>query len=275
MDNIEQIYSHEFQFVRPITYPLIKEFNQTKKKTQIKLYPILYEQNVEFMNAIQCLLINVMDYPNKEYATLPRLYFLTEIYKNCNYNNPQWMQDNNIMYISYNCLVNLLALVLKDQPYAFALFGEYWGIRVYTDESKNDFVDINSKKFEEIREIILHQNGYDYSDEFVHNDIKKYIYEQEKNNDEDIITAEDYMDCVMIEMKIYDENILAKMSMRRFNRFLTEIIGRDSWKIQTTASLSGMVTFKEKIPFWLAKQTKKSKLDKYFKNIKLENPIIT
>ena len=78
----------------------------------------------------------------------------------------------------------------------------------------------------------------------------------------------------MIEMKIYDEKEMAKLTLRRFNRFLAKILNRDMWKIQTTASLSGMVTFKEDIPFWLANQTKKSKLESYFKKIKLENPVI-
>lgn len=272
MDNIEQIYSHEFQFVRPVLYPLIKTVDQTNKKPQIKIYPIMYEQNWEFTIGIQCLLTDTMDYFNIEYATLPRLYFITEVLKH--YDDENWICNNKIIVELYNCLLILLDLVFKDQPHCFVLINNNLGIRVYTDETKNFFVDINSKKFEDIRQIILHQNGYDYSDEFIHNDIKKYIYEQEKASDDEVITSEDNMDCVMIEMKIYDENILAKMSMRRFNRFLTKIISRDSWKIQTTASLSGMVTFKEKIPFWLVNQTKKSRLEKYFKNIKVENPVI-
>lgn len=263
MDDIEQKYSYEFQFTEPVVY-----------KDIIKLYPVYYRQNYEFSIGLQCLLFEVMDYPNIEYATLPRLYFLTEVLGH--YTDEIWMQKNFEMYLLYNSMLTLLNNVLKEQPYEIVTIGNNYGIRIFSDENKTKYVDITSKKFEEIRQIILYQNGYDFSDEFVHNDIKKYIQEQNKfnNKDDSEITSEDYMDAVMIEMKIYDEKEMAKLTLRRFNRFLAKILNRDMWKIQTTASLSGMVTFKEDIPFWLANQTKKSKLESYFKKIKLENPVI-
>jgi len=260
MDDIEQKYIHEFQFALPVIY-----------KDIIKFYPVYYEQNYEFSIGIQCLLFEVMDYSNIEYATLPRLYFLTEVLNH--YTDKEWMQKNFQMYLLYNSLLTLLNCVLKEQPYEILPIGKNFGIRIFSDESKEKYVDITSKKFEEIRQIILYQNGYDFSDEFVHNDIKKYIKKQHENDSKnEDITAEDYMDCVMIEMKIYDEKEMAKLTLRRFNRFLAKILNHDIWKIQTTASMSGMVTFKEDIPFWLANQSKKSKLESYFKKIKVKDP---
>jgi hypothetical protein len=257
-NDIETLYSNNLMFSEPILW-----------KENISLYPVLFRQIQDFSFGLESLLYDPMNYEDITLATLPRLYFLTSVAEFEYTNNIDMIYTNPILTNLYLNLRTMLSLVLKNQDYIFVKKNNFWQIRIYHDDEKQSFIDINSTEFEELREIILKQNGCTYSDEFIHNDIKNFMVHEEKSDKNRIVsTNEDYMEAIMLDMNINHEQAVGSLTMRRFNRLLDKIISRENYKIQQTASMSGMVTFKFDIPHWLGKQRNDRMFDKYFKEAK-------
>lgn len=257
-NDFDTLFMYNLMFSEPIIW-----------KDNIKLYPVQFKQIQDFTIGIESLLYDPMNYEDITFATLPRLYFLTSVVEFEYSYNIDMIHNNPILTNLYLNLKTILSLVLQDQDYIFVKKNNYWQIRIYQDEKKIHFTDINSSGFEELREIILKQNGCTYSDEFIHNDIKNFISNEDNSDKNRIIsTYEDYMEAIMLDMNIRDEETVSKLTMRRFNRLLDKIISRENYKIQQTASMSGMVTFKNDIPHWLGKQRNNKMFDKYFKEAK-------
>ena len=102
----------------------------------------------------------------------------------------------------------------------------------------------------------------------MHEDIRRWIEQQEEKEHKHPATLEDYMDAFMIATQMTDMELIKEVSIRRFNRIVEKTISRESYTIQMTASMSGFVTFKGEISHWLHTEKKNSIFEKYFKEIK-------
>ena len=236
-------YQQQLCFDEPISYE------------DVLFYPVEYADIIELNQCVQCLIFDPLDYPNEEYAVLPRLYFLTEPLKHKD--DIEWNARNITMVTLCGSLCKLCELIFKGQKVTFAPKNGYWQLQI-------DDKSFTAKQFESFRIIILEQNGFEVNDEFIHNDIKKYIEAEEANDKEPKATLEDCQEAIMLELKCSSVKELKSMSVRRFNRLVPKILHRENYVICYSASMSGLVSFKGDIPHWLSKQRSNALIDKYF-----------
>lgn len=244
-DNIEEIYKKELFNGEPIVYK------------DVKLYPVKCDKLIDFYSCIQVLLYDPLRYPT-EVSALPRLYFLTDIINHQNDEN--YIMQNPMLLTLFIQMQYLLGLVFgENQKIELKEHKGRWHISVISDDEQTDNqddkqskqIDIKAKDFDVIRKIILHQNGIDYDDTFIHEDIRQWIAEQQAKEDGEPTTLEDYKEAFMLSLHISDESVIDNVTIRRFNRIVEKTITRENYNIQMTASMSGFVTFKGKIDHWL------------------------
>ena len=145
VNNIEEIYKKELLWSEPIVYK------------GITLYPVKCKDIIEFYSAIQALLYDPLRYPAKV-STLPRLYFLTDILNHSQ--DEEYVKQNYMLYMLFVQLNVLLKLVIGEQDCQFENNNGHWCLRLKNLDEKIIKVKIND--FEEIRKIILYQNGVDF-----------------------------------------------------------------------------------------------------------------
>lgn len=251
--NIEETYALPLMFSEPIVF-----------RGAVKLYPVRFAQFHLFRFGTASLLYDTLSCRDMRLAALPRLYFLTDALNH--EGDSAYEQENPDMADLFKSLNIMLGLVLKEQEFAFVKKGAYWQLRIYSAEDGGGFTDISGRDFEELRTLILHQNGVDYTDEFLHEDVKKRMREDEKVlMTGETFTDEDCMEGVMLALGITDEAALLNMTMRRYTRLLSKALARENYTLQTAASMSGFVTFNEPIPHWLAHRKTGAGLERYFK----------
>ena len=249
--NIEEVYKKELLWSEPIVYK------------EITLYPIKCKDLVEFYSSVQALLYDPLRYPGRV-STLPRLYFLTDFMNHRD--DKQYIQQNMMLYMLFVQLNILLGLVIGEQKCVFMNNNNHWYLQFTNLDGKEINVKIND--FEEIRKIILHQNGVDFDDTFIHEDIRRWIAKQEEKENKTPATLEDYLDAFTLATQMTDMEKIKEIPIRRFNRIVEKTISRESYTIQMTASMSGFVTFKGEISHWLHTEKKNSIFEKYFKEMK-------
>lgn len=242
-EKFDEKYCRQLCFDEPIEYE------------GVKFYPVEYADMTELNKYVQCLFFDPLDYPNEKYATLPRLYFLTEPLKHSS--DVDWNAQNVPLLSLCGNLCKLCDLVFKGQDVSFVNKNGYWHLSI-------DDKSFTAKQFEDFRKIILEQNGFEVNDEFIHNDIKEFIKKEEAEDKTTKASLEDYQDAVMLELKCSSVKDLKEMSVRRFNRLVQKILQREDYVICRTASMSGFVTFKAEIPHWLSRQRSNALIDKYF-----------
>lgn len=255
-----QDYFKEFMNDEPVVF-----------EGKVKIHPVKVKDLVDFDNAIQCLLLDPMDYEDIEVATLPRLYFLTEwarkqkVLSALQYK--EWLVKNIQLYNYFLCLLKLLSLVLDDS-YKFDLVqlngSQFFSLRIMV--SPMDYVDITPKKFEDFRKLILDQNSCIYSDDFIHNDIKQYVKEV-SSKDNSNRTIEDVRDSFMISMNVLDVSTVNKMTIRRYHRMSTMLSSREDYLMARQAELTGFVSFKTPLKHWTIIDNKPHLLENYFKEV--------
>lgn len=238
---------------------------------KVKVYPTKVKNLVEFDSAVQCLLLDPMDYEDIEIATLPRLYFLTEWARKQSTLSPlvfkEWLSKNIQLYNYFLCLMQLLSIVLDDS-YKIDLVklngSQYFSLRILV--SPMESVDITPKKFEDFRKLILDQNSCIYSDDFIHNDIKQYVKEV-SSKDSNNRTLEDVRDSFMVSMGILDVNVINNMTIRRYHRMSTMLSSKEDYLMARQAELTGFVSFKTPLKHWTIIDNKPHLLENYFKQV--------
>lgn len=118
-------------------------------------------------------------------------------------------------------------------------------------------VDINSMEFEDIKRIILYQNIYDYSDEYVDPDVKKAIdeYYRIKNKGIKMPDLETKMAALTAMIGLTKKNML-DMTYREFEYVFHIATQKQDYEINKTAEMSGMVKFEKPIEHWIYQQKK-------------------
>lgn len=114
-------------------------------------------------------------------------------------------------------------------------------------------IEITDDQFDDIRRIILIQNGIDFDiDEFIHYDTEQELIKaQEAVSGKERSTLEDYIDSVCIGMGLSEEKV-KDLAVRKFWRYVKRISKRDIFTIMKSAESSGMVKFKEPIQYWMS-----------------------
>lgn len=261
-DKIEEKYESQFLWSEPIDYK------------GLTLYPVTCTDIEQFYGSVFALLYDPLRY-NSEISTLPRLYFLTDILNKKE--DTLYVQQNMFLLQLFIQMQLLLKLVLKNQTVEFVENRNKWFLRITKiakvieedkEVEKEIQIDIKAKDFDVLREIILHQNGVDYDDTFIHEDIRQWITEQESADKSTPTTIEDYMEAFMMQINSCKLEDFKVVPLRRFNRIIEKMLSRENYNIQMTASMSGFVTFKNEINHWITINKKNSIYDKYFKECK-------
>lgn len=252
---------------------LIFKYNRQLRRSEpieycgIQLYPVLYQDSETYNMFIHCLTYNPIYYEDAALSSLPRLYFITSVFKE----DPEHTHPLRKAFFSELC--GLLKLVLHEQEFNFQETpSNQIALSVCVDKDKNNWVQINAKKFEEIRRIILLQNDTYYDDKYVHPDILRWIEEQKaherKHSSEKYIeTPEDVTETLMMGLNQTDEHFIDTMSIRRVNRMREKILNREVYNAQMIGSMSGMVKFKESPTSWAVTRPKQSDFDKYLREL--------
>ena len=257
-NDIEIEYGVQLQEYKPIEFK------------GITLYPVFYRDINVFSAAIYSLLYDPLRH-SLPISTLPRLYFLTDCINH--QNDGEYVNAHPDLINLWTQLTVLLSLVLKEQKFNFVDVGNgRWALVVYkqvTDTETQEII-IRAKDFEKMRKIILHQNAVDYDDTFVHEDIRQWIEEQEKTEEQKRVTIEDYREVYAFGTNMREswnlENFYP-MPLRHFYRGVDKILARENYNIQMTASMSGLVSFKGEITHWMTANKKNSIYEKYFKEL--------
>ena len=220
--DIEKAYADKFLWDEPIVY------------MGISLYPVQVKDIQNFTLNICSLVYDPLGH-NSMISTLPRLYFLTDILNH--QEDAEYLKNNVFLIQMYTSLICVLEMVLKDQKFQFVKNKNRWFLRVKTNSGED--VDIRAKDFDELRAIILHQNGVDYDDTFIHEDIRKWIEEQERAEKNFKIVNEDYLNMFMLQMKKSSMEEIAEMSLRRFYRIIDKLVAREKYFVEQFCYITG------------------------------------
>lgn len=144
----------------------------------------------------------------------------------------------------YSFAFELLKLVFKEQEVKVNLVRGGFMI---------NGIEITPEQFDDIRRIIILQNGIDFDiDEFINRDTEEALLKaQEATAGNDKSTLEDYIDSVCLAMGISEDKV-KEMSIRKFWRHVKRISKRDIFNIMKSAESSGMVKFKEPVEYWMS-----------------------
>ena len=255
VENIEKLYSTQFLWDEPVEYK------------GITLFPVTCKDIQDFYSCVNCILYDPLRY-NSVISTLPRLYFLTDILNH--QDDAEYIMQNEFLFAMFICFQKLLKLVLgESQDFNFAENKGKWYLQIikHIDGADDISIDIRAKDFDELRAIILHQNGVEYDDTFIHADIRKWLEEQESRDNTQYSTIEDYLNA-FISVAHWKPQEVKELSLRRFNGIIDKFLSHDTYNLQMTASMSGLVSFKGKINHWLTTNKKNQIYEKYFKEVK-------
>lgn len=240
----ESLYSY-LLFSSPIRYT-----------DDLTLYPIKMKNILDFSILKQSILIRKNSvFPVKKIIKMTYLKFLFYCH-----NNTELAMEYNMPFLPqyYSFALQLLKLVFKEQEVL---------ANVQTGGFRINGIEITDDQFDDIRRIIIIQNGIDFDiDEFIHYDTEQELIKaQEVVQGKEKATLEDYIDSVCIGMQL-SEDQLKQLSVRKFWRYVKRISKRDIFTIMKTAESSGMVKFKEHIPYWMCELDDDDK----FKDVKTD-----
>lgn len=232
MLDIKKQYIKELYFDQPIVYK------------NLSIYPVTMKDYLDFHWLVSCLLIDKNSIPDVNIISMSYLKFL--YYQSSS-------QDKPYVYM----LKALLCMVLHlDLNYE---------IRFYINNNKAFFnidnVEYNSADFDNIVDIIFEQNCISHIDESIQKELRDEFeraqrYRQQQNNQK-ICSLEEQMICVMISTPLDMESIY-KLTIRKFEKILQRVDAKMHYQIYLSASMSGMVEFKDKnaIKYWMSDLSK-------------------
>lgn len=230
-------YLQELTYDKPITYK------------ELKIYPVLMKDYIEFHSLVSCLLIDKNSRPDIKIISMTYLRFL--YYES---------ERTNMPYIYM--LKLLLCLVLHLD------YNE--NIRFYTKEDKAYFsiknIEYNASDFDKIVEIIFLQNSIEPIDESIQKEIRDALQKAEEykmqQNKRKICSLEEQMICVLISSALKLDDIY-NLTIRKFEKILERVDAKLHYQIYMNASMSGFVKFDDKnaITHWMADLTKEKYSD--------------
>lgn len=208
----------------------------------IILYPITMNDIVLFQTISKSITVRKNSiFRDKKIIKMSYLDFLFYSFGNKEL-EVEYMIPGLSNYLFY--LIQLIKLCCKDVE---VNFGDYHN-QLFINGTL-----ITSDMFDDLRRIIIIQNGIDFDiDEFLNSDTEQRLLkakrDQDKNDDKSDI--EDYIDSLVIAMNTTEERIM-NMTIRKFWRYLKRYQLYEGYTIAKTGECTGMVSFKEPIKYWM------------------------
>lgn len=220
---------------------------------ELLFYPIIVKDYIEFLWYVDCLLLDKNAIPDIKVISMSYLEFLFYL-------------ANNKDVIHIQKLVTLFSMVLNI---------DINDIKLYVRDKKPYIVikgiEYDNKDLLEMKKIILLQNDIDDIDETIQKELRDSFRQAEelkaKLSGVKPGTFEDNIICLMAAMPGLTLNDIYNMPIRKFNKALKRADHKLHYEIYLTASMSGMVTFKDKnaIKHWMSNL---DETDKY-KDVKM------
>ena len=229
----------------------------------IKIYPVLMKDILNFNLFQRCLTIRKNSwFPDKQIIKMSYLDFLYFCAINpdylSKYNNEDDKFDDSKHYYFY--FLQLLKLVCKDNQ---IMLNQETG-RIYIDD-----LEVTDEVFDDIRRIIIIQNGIDFNiDEFINYTTERALRKAKKhlNKNTDIATIEDYIDSLIISLHFSEKDVM-NLSVRKFWRYIERINMHETYTICKNGESSGFVSYKEPIKHWMISATKADE----FSDVKIDD----
>lgn len=231
---------------------------------KLLFYPIKVKDYTEFSWYVECLLLDKNAIPDIKVISMSYLDFLFYL-----------ADDGDTVHIQK--LLLMFSMVLNIETDRIKLYKRDGHAYIAIDDEEYD-----NKDLLEIKKIIFLQNDIDDIDETVQKELRDSFRKAEelraKLSGMKPGTFEDDILCLMAAMPGLTLNDIYDMPIRKFNRALKRADHKLHYEIYLTASMSGMVTFKDKnaIKHWMSNL---DETDKY-KDVKmgldeLQNKIAT
>lgn len=213
----------------------------------IKVYPAIMRDYLFFNTYAQCLLLDKNSIPDPKIISMNNLEYIF-------YMTQKEMEKHP--YLLW--FDRLLSVCLKDDK-SFEDVAE--SIKRYKyDANKNPVFYIQDKEytsedFEEIKKIIAQQNLVELIDENISKDVRDSL-EKAKEYKSKLVgkpaTLEDYI-ISLAAITGWSFDYIYSMSIRKFTKSIKRLDNFIHYKIYLSASMSGMVEFKDKsfIKHWL------------------------
>ena len=237
---------------------LIKEttFDLPVKYKNLLLYPVRVRQISEFTVFSECLKTEKNNIPDANIIMMTELKYL------------YWATEQNEKTPYIYMLDRLLSLVLRDED-SFGDMLKSISRYKYTPDGKPFFMigddKYDSKDYEKIKKIIAEQNMIDLPDENISKEVKDSLekarrYKAKIHGGGAPASLEDYIIAVAISTG-WSLEYIYDMTIRKFQKAMSRMDNLIHYKIYLTASLSGMVDFKDKsiIKHWLSNLDSKDK----------------
>jgi hypothetical protein len=234
-------------------YEVLYTFDDPVEINGLLIYPVQMRQYIYFYENIGVLLFNKNRIPDPQIISMSYLAFIYFIA----FQNSEFLQTlENLLYLCFK---------LDREKYEIDFNADEKGkpcILINEKNTKNTW-QFSHKDFNKIRQIICEQNFVELPNDKIDPKLEAalletQVYLNKLNGDLKIISLEDQMISVLINTALSWESIFS-LSIRKFVKILERKNKELHYQIYKTASMSGMVEFKEDIPHYLYEDQK----DKY------------
>ena len=127
-------------------------------------------------------------------------------------------------------------------------------VKIIDNKDSDEFIELRPKDIDNICQLIMYQNIYEYDDSYMCKEMKEDIEEanriRNKNNGK--ITLERQMFEVYQKSNLINFEDINNLSIRKFYSYLSFVGDEKMWTIRKTGEMSGMVTFKDEMPHYLS-----------------------
>lgn len=114
--------------------------------------------------------------------------------------------------------------------------------------------EVTSEVLEDLRRIILLQNGVDFDiDEFLNYDTQRALEAARKKQSRGkaASTIEDYIDSLIVALHVSEAEIM-NYSIRKFWRYIKRYHLYENYSLMRAGECTGMVRFQEPLTYWMA-----------------------
>ena len=231
-------YINELYYDKPIPYK------------ELLIYPVTMKDYLSFHWLISCLLLDKNSIPDIDIISMSYLRFL--------YHEAAEKEAPYVYMIKM-----LLCLVLHIDVNEEMSF--------YVDNNNKAYfsvkgIEYNSTDFDNIVKIILEQNCIKGIDNTIQKEVRDALEKAEQyktqQNNRKICSLEEQMICVLISTSLKMQDIY-DLTIRKFEKILQRVDAKLHYQIYLSASMSGMVTFKDEnaINHWMNDLTKEDRYE--------------
>lgn len=220
---------------------------------KLLFYPIKVKDYVEFSCYVECLLLDKNAIPDIKVISMSYLDFLLYL---ADEGEPIHLQKFLLLFsMVLNIDINDIKIYKQNGQSHFSIQGNVYG----------------NKELMEMKKIIFLQNDIDDIDDTIQKELRDSFRRAEelkaKLSGIQPGTFEDNILCLMAAMPGLTLNDIYDMPVRKFNKALKRADHKLHYEIYLAASMSGMVTFKDKnaIKHWMCSLDDKDK----YKDVKM------